>query len=196
MSYYRAALAAACKGDLTAAARLAECSVVIGEEAPSAPRLLELLLSKAAVDAGAEAKAGAMDKLRELTENRKYRKALRLHLPNTTKSYTIRGLLYAQSGRPSAARESFALALALDSGNDTALGALSALSAESEKPVKSVKSEKPVKSKNTELSAKSAKSAKPRISAITPVSVLSVISALSALSALSAFSKVSTERGA
>jgi Flp pilus assembly protein TadD len=55
---------------------------------------------------------------------RRYRKALRVRLPKTSRSHTIRGLLYAQTGRFRRARGEFALALTLDTGNDLAKRAI------------------------------------------------------------------------
>ena len=70
---------------------------------------------------------GTISVLRELTAKRKYRKALKVELPQTSKAYTIRGLLYALLGRRSAAQNAFSLALAMDLNNDLARRALIAL---------------------------------------------------------------------
>ena len=118
MSYYRAALAAARTGNLTAAERLARCSLLVSEDAPSASRLYELLRSNA------EAGAIAFSKLQESVKGKKYKKALKIRMPGTSKVHTIRGLLYAELGHRYAAREEFALALALDTGNALARSAL------------------------------------------------------------------------
>ena len=118
MSYYRAALAAAKKGDLTAASRFVRCSIAIEEDAPSAAHLFKLLQSKNAI--GAE----ALGRLREHVRNRKYAKALRVRLPDTAKAHAIRGLLFARIGRHNAARKEFALALEIDSGNEIAVRGL------------------------------------------------------------------------
>ena len=114
MSYYRAALAAARVGDLTAAARLVKCSLLFCENAPSAIRLSQLLESRAAID------SRAMNDLRSLVDAREYKKALKVKLPRSTKGHTIRGLIMAKLGRRRAARREFALALALDTGNNLA----------------------------------------------------------------------------
>ena len=118
MSYYRAALAAARAGDLSAAAQLVRCSLVLKEDAPYAMRLYGLLRSNA--DIGEK----ALSRLRTLVARSKYKRALRVRLPNTSKAHTIQGLLYAELGLRFAAREEFALALALDTGNDLARRAL------------------------------------------------------------------------
>ena len=112
--YYRAALAAAKNGDLTAASRLVCCSIATGEKAPSAKLLYFLLQKENAVG------AKSLAELRELVHDRKYAKALRVSLPNTAKAHTIRGLLFARIGRRGAAAKEFSLALALDAGNDIA----------------------------------------------------------------------------
>ena len=118
MSYYRAALAAACTGDLSGAARLARCSLLLREDAPSAVCLLELLKRHDMID------AEALNRLRTLTDAGRYKKALKVKLPRTSKAYTIRGLLYARAGRYRNAREEFALALTLDTGNELAKQAM------------------------------------------------------------------------
>ena len=111
MGYYRAALAAASTGDMTSAARLARCSIALGEAAPSAVRLLELLRQRDTID------IKALDRLRALTGGHKYKKALKLKLPRSSRAHAIRGLLYAKIGRYRKSRDEFALALALDNGN-------------------------------------------------------------------------------
>lgn len=118
MSYYRAALAAASAGDLSAAARLTRCSLLLGEDAPSAACLLELLKQQAIIE------PEALTRLRALTDAHSYKKALKVKLPQTAKAYTMRGLLYAQMGRYRKARKEFGLALKLDTGNDLAKQAL------------------------------------------------------------------------
>jgi len=120
--YYRAALAAAKAGDYTAALRLARISAALGEEAPSAPRLLELLQKNEA----AFETADAQNRMRELAKSRRYRKALKVPLTGAPKSHTIKGMLYALLGRNRAARSEFAAALALNPGDETALRALRA----------------------------------------------------------------------
>ena len=122
MSYYRAALAAAQKGDKTAALRFVQCSIASKEDAPSALRLFHILRVGTSVD------LDSLKSLRRLTENSKFKKALKVKLPYTSKSRTIRGLLYAQLGRRLDARREFALALAMDTGNDLARRALDAMS--------------------------------------------------------------------
>jgi tetratricopeptide (TPR) repeat protein len=114
MSFYRAALAAAYTGNLSGAARLAQCSLLLKEGAPSAGCLLELLNQHGMID------METLSRLRTLTDARRYKKALKVKLPKTSKAHTIRGLLYAQIGRYRNAREEFALALTLDRGNDLA----------------------------------------------------------------------------
>ena len=133
MSYYRASLAAAYLGNLTTARRLVCCSLALGEDAPSALHLFHLLSGD--VNGSAETssatesrtKAEVFSRLRILVEGRKYRKALRVGLPDTSASHTIRGLLYALRGRRRAAQDAFALALSMDAGNDTARRALVSL---------------------------------------------------------------------
>jgi len=124
--YYRAALSAANAGNLTAALRLAQISIALGEAAPSAPHLLELLRRYrfAAFESDATQK-----RLRKLIQGRRYKKAAKIKLTDTSKGHTIKGMLYALLDRNRAARNEFAAALALDSGNDTALRALEALRA-------------------------------------------------------------------
>ena len=118
MSYYRAALAAAYTGDLSGAARLTQCSLLLREDAPSAVSLLELLKHQDAIE------PEALNRLRTLIGASRYKKALKVKLPRTSKAYTIRGLLYARMGSFRHAREAFALAIALDTGNDLAKQAL------------------------------------------------------------------------
>jgi len=122
MSYYRAALAAANSGDYSAAARFVRCSLALGEDAPSAARLLNLLQQNERRDGH----ANLLGRLRTPVDAGKYKKALRIRLPSTTETHTIRGLLYAIIGRRRAAREEFAVALTLDSGNHLAKQALTA----------------------------------------------------------------------
>jgi len=50
MGYYRAALSAARSGDLRSAGRLIETSIALGEDAPGATRLRELLQQKIEAD--------------------------------------------------------------------------------------------------------------------------------------------------
>ena len=121
MSFYRAALAAAAMGDISAALRLVQCSIECGEDAPSAPYLLELL---SGVDVFDE---DVLIKLRALVDCHEYSKALKLRLPKTASAHVIRGLLLARIGRRRAARSEFARALALDTGNELAKRAIWAL---------------------------------------------------------------------
>lgn len=118
MSYYRAALAAACAGNLSGAARLVQCSILLGEDAPPAVRLLELLNQQDVID------TDDRNRLLTLTDARRYKKALKVKLPDTSKAHTIRGLLYAQIGRHRNAKKEFTQALTLDSGNDLAKQAM------------------------------------------------------------------------
>ena len=112
--YYRAALAAAKNGDLTAASRFVCCSIATAEKAPSAKLLYFLIQKENAVG------EKSLAELRELVRSRKYAKALRVPLPDTSKAHTIRGLLYARIGRRGAAAKEFSLALEHDAGNDIA----------------------------------------------------------------------------
>lgn len=118
MNYYRAALAAAYTGDLSNAARLLRCSLALNEDAPRAMQLFKLLQQQNYID------TDMLDRLRTLTDARRYKKALKIKLPQTSKAHTIRGLLYAQIGRYRNARDEFALALMLDKGNDLAKQAI------------------------------------------------------------------------
>jgi Flp pilus assembly protein TadD len=118
MSYYRAALAAANSGDMSGSARLARCSLLLKEDAPSATCLLKLLEQQNRIE------ADTLESLRMLISAGRYRKALRVKLPHTSKSHAIRGLIYARIGRFSNAKSEFALALALDMGNELARLAL------------------------------------------------------------------------
>ena len=121
LSYYRAALSAAKMGDLTAASRLVQCSIAFGENAPSAERLHRLLQINHRI------RKKKLEKLRKLVARGKCARALRVRLPDTAKAHTIRGLLYARIGRRRAALDEFALALALDAGNELAKRAILAL---------------------------------------------------------------------
>jgi len=114
MSYYRAALAAARSGNLTFAVRLVKCSLILKENTTSAMHLYQLLRSRDTIN------KEALKKARSLVERQKYKKALRINLPKTTRGHTIRGLLYMQLGHYGSARKEFALALALDTGNELA----------------------------------------------------------------------------
>ena len=118
MYYYRAALAAACSGCLSDAMRLVQCSILLQENAANAPRLLELLneQKKIAPD--------VLTQLRKFANAREYKKALKIELPKTSKARTIRGLLFANMKRYRKAKEEFAQALVLDSGNNLAKQAL------------------------------------------------------------------------
>jgi len=118
LSYYRAALASAAAGDLTGAARLVNCSVLLGEDAPSNIYLSELLKRQNRID------SDSLNRLRTLSDARRYRRALRVNLPQSSRAHTIRGLLYAQTGRLRKARKEFTLALTLDTGNGLAKQAL------------------------------------------------------------------------
>ena len=118
MCYYRAALSAASAGDLSSAAVLVKYSILLKEDAPCALRLLEILQRQNRID------KSALIRLRVLTDARRYKKALWIKMPQTSRAFAIRGLLYAQTGRYRKAREAFSLALALDTGNDLARRAL------------------------------------------------------------------------
>ena len=121
MSYYRAALSAARSGKLAAAARLAQCSLIIKEDASSAMHLCDLLRRNAAIE------TKTLNRLRALAEKHKYKKALRVRMPDNSKAHTIRGLLCAMLGWRFSARGEFALALAQNSENDLARRALLSL---------------------------------------------------------------------
>jgi Tfp pilus assembly protein PilF len=118
MSYYRAALAAAYYGNKSKSARLVQCSLLLDEDAPSATDLLKLLSQQNNIE------AEALERLRMLIGAGWYKKALKVKLPQTSKSHTIRGLLYAQVGRYRSAKGEFTLALSLDTGNELAKRAL------------------------------------------------------------------------
>ena len=118
ISYYRAALAAASAGDLSNAARLVRCSLALREDAPHAERLLELLQQQSHLE------SDTLNRLRILTDDHRYKKALQVRLPQSSRAHTIRGLLYALIGRYRHAREEFVQALILDTGNDLAKRAL------------------------------------------------------------------------
>jgi tetratricopeptide (TPR) repeat protein len=79
---------------------------------------LELLQNKELIN------VNSMKQLQSLLNAKKYRKALKLKLPRTSKAHTIRGLCYAQIGWYKSAMKEFALAMALDTGNDLARRAL------------------------------------------------------------------------
>ena len=119
MSYYRAALAAAYTGDMTLAFRLVNRSIELDERADSAQSLLALLNGQALANDTA-----SIDTIRELAAKRKYKKALRVKLTPSVQNYQIRGFLFALTGQYGKAREEFALALTLDSGNILAKRAL------------------------------------------------------------------------
>ena len=118
MSFYRAALASARTGDLSGAARLARCALSLEQEAPRAARLLELLRRQNHID------PDTLERLRTLSGSGKYKKALKIRLPQNAKAHTIRGLLYARAGRFDKAREEFVSAITLDAGNLLAKQAL------------------------------------------------------------------------
>ena len=118
MYYYRAALASAYAGNLTSASRLVKCSIMLKEDVPSAAYLLDLLNQNARIE------TDVMDRLRVLVNASQYKKALKIKLPQTSKAYTIRGLLYAQMGVYRKAANEFAMAITLDKGNDLAGQAL------------------------------------------------------------------------
>jgi hypothetical protein len=118
MSYYRAALAAAHSGNLTEALRLVKCSIATGENAPMADRLHRLLRIKTEIPV----KAGK--RLRELAVKKRYRKALRLQLPDAVNAHVARGLICCALGWRLAAQRELNLALLADSGNDLARRAL------------------------------------------------------------------------
>jgi len=122
MSFYRAALAAANAGNLTTAARLVQLSMALGEDAPGAMRLGELLQLKSK----AFETTDALEQMRKLAEGRQYKKALKIQFTDTSKAHTMRGLLHALLGRRRAARKEFTKALTLDTGNDVAWRALQA----------------------------------------------------------------------
>ena len=142
MSYYRAALAAANSGDLTGAFRLANIAIALEiSPSPAAIKLQELLKRQIAPACGAAATEpwamllrgrrneptsalGTDARLAELIKGRRYKEALKTHLPESSKARTIRGLLYAASGKRRRACAEFIKALSLDSGNDTARRAL------------------------------------------------------------------------
>ena len=118
MKYYRAALAAASMGSHAEATRLVQCSIVLQENAANAPRLLELLQNQNKIE------PASLSQLKKLTASGQYKKALKIELPKTSKTHTIRGLLLATLRDYPRAKVEFALALALDSGNNLAKQAL------------------------------------------------------------------------
>ena len=143
MSYYRAALAAAHKGDLSAALRLVQCSLAFEEDAASAEQLYNLLSgctglvsgkpgvqplagyagasgSSSRTESGMPETGEAFGVLRGLAESGRYREALKVSLPHCSKSHAVRGFLYALTGHRRAALREFAFALAMDTGNDAA----------------------------------------------------------------------------
>lgn len=121
MSYYRAALKAASINDLSEAARLARCSIAFNEAAPDNIRLLKLIEKKNGIN------EAALRSLRPLILKGRYRKALKVKLPPTSKAYTVRGLLYARIGCSRKAKKAFIKALILDTGNEAAKRALNHL---------------------------------------------------------------------
>ena len=106
---------------MSAATRFVQCSLASGEDAPFAKQFYSMLQNETTI--GPE----ALERLQGLVVRREYAKALRVRLPNNTKAYTIRGLLYAQIGRTGAAKKAFVSALELDTGNDLAKRTLRAL---------------------------------------------------------------------
>jgi tetratricopeptide (TPR) repeat protein len=125
MSYYRAALAAAQTGDLATANRLANYSVALGENAPNAERLREII-AVAVIGLRDIGDADARSKLRSLVSAGHYKKALRVRLPNTAAAHNARGLLFAALGRRRSSRREFKLALSLCPSNELACRALAA----------------------------------------------------------------------
>ena len=121
MSYYRAALASAYLGNLTSAVRLVQCSILVKENAPSAVYFLKLLKSQDEID------TKTTRQLLALIKQRNYKKALKVNLPQTSKAYTIRGLLYAQMGRRKNATQALSMALTLNTGNKLAKQTLKAV---------------------------------------------------------------------
>ena len=118
MSYYRAALAASSANNLSYAIRLVKCSLAFGEKAAGAAHLLELLQQQNHIE------AASLNRLRILIHEHRYKKALKIKWPRSSKTHTIRGLLYASLGRYRKARKEFTLSLMLDSGNELAKQAL------------------------------------------------------------------------
>lgn len=118
MRYYRAALAAAAQGDISSAVYFVRCSMLLNEDAPNAARLLNLLEQQNTIE------AETLNRLRVLINARKYRKALKIELPKTSKAHTVRGLLFAQLKQYRSAKEELTAALLLNSGNNIAKQAL------------------------------------------------------------------------
>ena len=122
MSFYRAALASARRGDLSSADRFVRCSLQLGEDAPHAQELHQLLQSRIGMD------AGDIDKIAGFVAKKRLRKALKVKPLNSVKAHYVRGLIYAVSGRRRMARREFAVALTMDTGNELAREALVYLS--------------------------------------------------------------------
>ena len=121
MSYYRAALAAAAKNDLTMAIGFVRCSIAFGEDAPSAEHLLDILHGRVFIN------TEERNRLNGLLSNNKFRKAAREKLADTVEAHLIRGLLYAHLKRHRLAMEEVSRALAMDVGNELARRTLEAL---------------------------------------------------------------------
>jgi len=93
MSYYRASLAEAKTGNLNRAYNLALCSLCLDENIPKASQLIEML----SVQIIHEREIYLT--LKTTVDNKKYREALKIKLPDTKKAHIIRGMLYIKTGR-------------------------------------------------------------------------------------------------
>ena len=118
MSYYRVALAFALRSNLTKAAEYVNISLMLNENEPGAKRLKKLLARQNYLD------PDVRKHLWELIRLRRFKKALKVRLPKTSKAYTIRGFLFAAAGRYSNAINELTKALLLDIGNEQAQQAL------------------------------------------------------------------------
>jgi hypothetical protein len=101
MSYYRASLSEAKNGNLRRAYDLAQCSLFLHENTAKASQLIEILSVQIIHE------RDAFFALRAAVDNKKFRDALKIKLPDTGKSHTIRGMLYRKTGRYIKAHKAF-----------------------------------------------------------------------------------------
>ena len=93
MSYYRASLAEAKNGNLIKAYNLVLCSLLLNENTEEATQLSSILYVKIKHD------RDTFLALKKAVDNKNYRDALKIKLPDTPKSQIIRGMLYRKTHR-------------------------------------------------------------------------------------------------
>jgi tetratricopeptide (TPR) repeat protein len=118
--YYRLALAAALRRDLSGAALYARYALALNPDHEGAVKLLELCLDELGENAAGETVEDGLDHVRKLAEQKKWRaaeKAAQAVPRQSVRILNIRGCLLAAAKRYAQAAECFAKALVMDHSN-------------------------------------------------------------------------------